>query len=341
MSRHAPEAAGGTLTGATTRWGILSTGGIANAFAEDLTLVRHAELTAVGSREVRTARAFAAKHGIPRAYGSWAELAADPDVDVIYVATPHSAHLQAARLCLNAGKPVLCEKPLTLDRPGSAELVAIARERRVFLMEAMWTRTLPAFRRMRETIDAGVIGEVTALHADFGIAGPFPPDHRVRAPGLGGGALLDLGVYCITLAHALLGMPERIQALATLTPQGVDENTAIQFAYESGAVATMHCGIVNDGPVSATIVGTRGHIAVPRDFYRMDGFTVVSGGRSEQVEAPRRGNGLGHEAEEVMACLAAGRGESDLVPLDTTLEVMGILDEIRAQIGVSYPDKDV
>jgi predicted dehydrogenase len=291
----------------------------------------------VGSRHLDTAEAFAAKHGIPRAYGSWAELAADPDVDVVYVATPHSAHHPATHLCLSAGKPVLCEKPFTLDRASAADIVETARERGLFLMEAMWTRTLPAIRRMREVVADGAIGEVTAVYADFAISGPFPPTHRVRARELGGGALLDLGVYPVAFAHMFLGVPRRISALAKLTPEGVDENTAMVFEYDSGALATLHCGIVNDGPVSATVVGTRGRIVVPESFFNTTGFTLVRDGQAEQVMLPRRGNGLGYEAEEVMACLAAGRTESDLVPLSTTLEVMGILDEVRAKIGVAYP----
>jgi predicted dehydrogenase len=205
-------------------------------------------------------------------------------------------------------------------------------------MEGMWTRTLPAIRLLRELVADGTIGEVTAVYADFAISGPFPPTHRVRARELGGGALLDLGVYPVTFAHMLLGPPSRISALAKLTPEGVDENTAIVFGYDNGAVATLHCGIVNEGPVSATVVGTRGRIVIPESFYNTSGLTLVHDGNTERVTLPRRGNGLGYEAEEVMACLAAGRTESDLVPLSTTLEVMGILDEVRAQIGVTYTD---
>ncbi|MEV0385733.1 Gfo/Idh/MocA family oxidoreductase [Nonomuraea sp. NPDC050643] len=320
-----------------TRWGILATGNIAASFVADLALLPDAEAVAVGSRRLDTATTFAAEHGIPRAYGSWAELAADPDVDVVYVATPHVAHHAAAHLCLSAGKPVLCEKPITLDRASAADLVATARGRGLFLMEGMWTRTLPAVRRMRELVADGAIGEVTAVYADFAISGPFPPGHRLRAPELGGGALLDLGVYPVTFAHMFLGVPSRISAMATLTPEGVDANTAMTFGYDSGALAVLHCGIVGGSPVSATVVGTRGRIVVPAGFFRTTGFTLVRGGESEEVTFPRRGNGLGFEAEEVMACLAAGRTESDLVPLSTTLDVMGILDEVRAQIGLTYP----
>ncbi|HKT02896.1 MAG TPA: Gfo/Idh/MocA family oxidoreductase [Rugosimonospora sp.] len=319
-----------------TRWGILATGGIAGTFATDLKLLPQAELVAVGSRRRETAQAFAAKHDIPRAYGSWAELAADPDLDVVYVATPHGAHYEATRLCLAAGKPVLCEKPFTLDRASAAELVELARERGLFLMEALWTRALPAIRHMREVVAGGAIGEVTAVYADFAIAGPFPATHRLRAKELGGGALLDLGVYPITFAHMFLGVPQRIAALATLGPEGTDENTGLVFGYDSGAIATLHCGIVGNSPVSATVIGTRGRVEIPAGFFHTKGFTLVRGDEVERMELPRRGNGLGYEAEEVMACLAAGRTESELVPLSTTLEVLAIMDEVRAQIGVTY-----
>jgi predicted dehydrogenase len=322
-----------------TRWGILATGWIADAFVSDLKLLPQADLVAVGSRSPDAAQAFAGKHEIPRAYGSWADLAADPDLDVIYVATPHSAHHAASTLCLEAGKAVLCEKPITLDRAGAEDLAATARERGLFLMEGMWTRTLPAVKRMRELVAEGAIGEVTAVHADFAIGGPFPATHRLRAKELGGGALLDLGVYPVTFAHMFLGVPDRIAALATLSPEGVDENTGMVFGYPSGAVATLHCGIVGTSQSSASVVGTDGRIVISEGFFHTAGFTLVRGDEAEQVSLPKRGIGLGYEAEEVMACLAAGRTESDAVPLSTTLAVMGIMDEVRAQIGVSYPPR--
>jgi predicted dehydrogenase len=318
-----------------TRWGILATGGIANAFAEDLRLLPDAEIAAVGSRTLDAARAFATRHGIPRAHGSWADLAADPDVDVVYVATPHSAHHEAARLCLMAGKAVLCEKPITLDLAAAQDLATIAREHGVFLMEAMWMRTNPAIRKITELVADNAIGEVNALYADFGIGGPFEPSHRLRDPALGGGALLDLGVYPVTFAHLFLGPPQRIAALASLTPEGVDDNTGIILAYD-GALATLHCGILGASPATATIVGDAGRIELPAPFYRPDRFTIHRNGQAEVVQLPIRGNGMGYEAEEVMRCLREGLTESPLIPLSSTLDVMRSLDAIRAQIGVTY-----
>jgi predicted dehydrogenase len=323
--------------GTRTRWGILATGSIATTFTQDLKSLPDAEITAVGSRSLAAAELFAAAHGIARAHGSWAELAADPEVDVVYVATPHVAHHAAAKLCLRAGKAVLCEKPFTLDLASAQDLVTTAQERGVFLMEAMWMRAIPGIRRIAELVADGVIGDVTAVYADFGLPGPFRASHRLRDPALGGGALLDLGVYPITLAQLFLGAPQRVSALAALTPEGVDENTGIILGYDSGAVATLHCGIVGDTTRTATVIGTTGRIELPRHFHRPERFTVWRGEDAEVVEVPIRGNGMGYEAEEVIRCLAAGLVESPLIPHAATLDVMRTLDAARAQIGVVYP----
>jgi predicted dehydrogenase len=322
---------------APIRWGILATGGIAAKFTEDLARLPDAEVAAVGSRSLAAAEAFAATHGIPRAYGAWQELAADPDVDVVYVATPHSAHHAATTICLNAGKAVLCEKPFTLDVATTQDLISLARSRGLFLMEAMWMRTNPAIRRIAELVADGAIGEVRHIAADFGLAGPFPPGHRLRAPELGGGALLDLGVYPVTFAHLFLGPPQYVTAWASLLPEGTDENTGIVLGYPGGAVATLHCGLQGETGQRATITGTDGRVELPRGFFHPDRFTVVRGGEVTETLMPLEGNGMGHEAEEVMRCLRAGRLESPVIPLDATLEVMSTLDAIRSQIGVVYP----
>jgi predicted dehydrogenase len=319
-----------------TRWGIIATGGIAARFAQDLRRAPGAELVAVGSRSSEAARAFADRHGIPRAYGSWAALAADPDVDVVYVATPHAAHHAAAMACLAAGKAVLCEKPVTLDRSGAAELVATARDRGVFLMEAMWMRCNPVIRRVVDLVADGAIGAVTTVCADFGLAGPFRPEHRLRARELGGGALLDLGIYPVAFAHLFLGMPEHIRAWARIGPEGTDENTGVVFGYDGGALAALTCGIVGATPTRATITGTTGRIELPM-FFAASGYVLHRAG-ADPVEAVEPGEEASyhHEAVEVQRCLEAGLLESPLVPHAATLEVMGLLDTIRGQIGVTY-----
>ncbi|MFG3687913.1 Gfo/Idh/MocA family protein [Micromonospora sp. NPDC047740] len=320
-----------------TRWGILATGQIAGRFAEDLRLVPGAELVAVGSRTRESAELFAARHGVPRAYASWAELAADPDLDAIYVATPHAAHHEAAMTCLAGDKAVLVEKPCTLDLATSTELVETARAHGRFLMEAMWMRCNPMILRVVELIADGAIGEVTHVRADFGLAGPFPPEHRMRARTLGGGALLDLGVYPVSLAHLLLGVPQHVHAWAKLSPEGVDENTGLVLGWDSGAVATLSCGMIGATAITASITGTTGRIDLPEPFYR-PGAAVLHrpGAEPETVPADLTGGGYQHEAVEVQRCLAAGLIESPLVPHAATLEVMALLDDIRARIGVAY-----
>ncbi|HET6212697.1 MAG TPA: Gfo/Idh/MocA family oxidoreductase [Micromonosporaceae bacterium] len=326
------------MHGMVVRWGILATGGIAAKFTEDLALLPGAEAVAVGSRTAAAAQAFAQRYGIPRAHGSWAELAADPEVDVVYLATPHSAHVAAALECIEAGKAVLVEKPMALDVPAAKDLVTAARSRGTFLMEAMWMRCLPGIRRLVELVDAGAIGEVTTVQADFGLAGPFPPEHRLRDPALGGGALLDLGIYPVSLAHLLLGNPVRLTATASLTPEGVDQNTAVILDYPN-AMAVLHCGMVGATPGTASVTGTDGRIDLPPGFHRPQWLTVHRRGAAEPdvIEAPIDGWGYHIEAGEVGRCLSEGLLESPLVPLDTTLEVLAILDALRVQIGVEYP----
>jgi len=317
------------------RWGILATGGIARSFAADLADLPEAELVAIGSRSQASAAAFAEEFSVPRAHGSWAALAQDPEVDVIYVATPHSHHHEAALLCLHANKPVLVEKAFTLDVAQAQDLVTVARERHLFTMEAMWTRTLPAIRRIQELIADGAIGEVTHVSATFGLGMEFDPSHRLRNPALGGGALLDLGVYPVTFAHIFLGQPSQVRAWASLWPEGTDANTGIVLGYDSGAVATLHCGVRGDSR-RAYIVGTSGRIELNHGFHAPSRFSLFRGDTVEDFDVPIRGHGLGYEAEEVMRCLRAGLIESPLIPLASTLDTMKILDAVRAQIGVTY-----
>ncbi|MET9874827.1 Gfo/Idh/MocA family oxidoreductase [Actinacidiphila glaucinigra] len=327
-------------SGRKVRWGILATGGIAASFAEDLRELKdEAEIVAVGSRRLDSARAFADRFGIPRAYGSWTELADDEGVDVVYVATPHSAHRVAAGLCLRAGRSVLCEKPFTVNAVEARELADLARAHGRFLMEAMWTYCNPVVRRLTELVADGAIGEVRSVHADFGLAGPFDPGHRLLDPALGGGALLDLGVYPVSFAHLLLGEPDEVQAWAHLTEDGVDDNTGMLLGYDSGAMAVLSCSLTADTAQTAVVTGSAGRIEVPASFFHPDRFVLHREGREpEEFGAPDNGlRGLQHEAAEVMRCLRAGERESPLVPLEGSLAVMRTLDTVRDRIGVRYP----
>ncbi|MGX1560740.1 Gfo/Idh/MocA family protein [Streptomyces sp. NPDC055506] len=329
------------MTADTVRWGILATGGIAAAFTADLFDLPDAEVVAVASRSEESAKAFAERFGIPRAYGDWNALARDEDIDVVYVATPHTAHRTAAGLCLAAGRNVLCEKPFTLNVGEAAELVALAREHGRFLMEAMWMYCNPLVRRLKSLVDDDAIGEVRSVQADFGLAGPFPPSHRLRNPELGGGALLDLGVYPVSFAQLLLGEPSDIAARAVLSEEGVDLQTGALLSWESGALGSVHCSIVGGTATSASVTGSRGRIDIPGGFFFPDRFVLHRDGRdaeeftADPADGPR--NSLRHEATEVMRAVRAGETESPLVPLDGTLAVMRTLDAIRERVGVRYP----
>jgi predicted dehydrogenase len=329
------------MTTDSVRWGILATGGIAAAFTADLVDLPDAEVVAVASRTQDSAKAFAERFGIPRAYGDWSELAMDDDVDVVYVATPHAAHRAAAGLCLEAGRNVLCEKAFTLNAREAEELVALARERGSFLMEAMWMYCNPLVRRLKALVDDGAIGEVRTVQADFGLSGPFPPSHRLRDPEQGGGALLDLGVYPVSFAQLLLGEPADITARAVLSDEGVDLQTGALLSWESGALASVHCSIVGGTAVQASVTGSRGRIDIPDGFFHPDRFVLHRDGRDPEeftldpADGPRAS--LKHEAREVMRALRSGETESPLVPLDGTLAVMRTLDAIREGIGVRYP----
>ncbi|GIF24176.1 putative dehydrogenase [Actinoplanes tereljensis] len=325
------------MTAQKVRWGIVGPGGIAAQFAKDLPLVEGAELAAVGSRSAETAAAFAKRYGFARSHGSYAELAADPEVDVVYIATPHAQHFDAALLCIEAGKAVLVEKPITLDLSAAAQLIQAAHTNNVFLMEAMWMRFNPAIRKIHELVEDGAIGWVSSIHADFGLQGPFEPEHRLRNPELGGGALLDLGVYPINLAHLIMGAPTSVQAWAHLTPEGVDENTGVLLGWRPGAVAALTCSINGESRNAASITGTDGRIDLPPGFFMPQSFVLNRPGRDpETFELPFEGNGYQFEAAEVQSRILAGELESPLVPHATTLEIMGLLDTIRSDIGVTY-----
>ncbi|MFF1644113.1 Gfo/Idh/MocA family protein [Streptomyces sp. NPDC058240] len=328
------------------RWGVLATGGIAAAFTEDLRSMPDAEVVAVASRTDASAQAFAQRFGVPRAYGSWAALAADEEVDVVYVATPHSAHREAAALCLEAGKHVLCEKAFTLNAREADELVKLARDRGLFLMEAMWTYCNPVIRRMTELVRDGAIGDIRSVQADFGLAGSFGPEHRLRDRALGGGALLDLGVYPVSFAHLLLGEPDRVQADAVLSPEGVDLHTAMLLGWsEAGASALLNCSVVADTPQTAAVTGSKGRIEFPRGFFYPERFVLHRAGHDpEEFTAGAAGaglRGLQFEQAEVARALRAGETESPLVPLDGSLAVMRTLDAVRDRIGVRYPADDL
>lgn len=323
-----------TRVAPTVRWGILATGHIAESFADDLRLIPGHSLTAVGSRSLASAQAFADSHEDPRAHGSYEELAHDPDVDVVYVATPHGRHVQDVMTCFEAGKAVLCEKALTMNAADAAMLVDEARRRGLFFAEAMWMRTNPAVRQAREMVRSGACGTIGMLHADLGFVAPTDKE-RLWDPALGASALLDIGIYPLTFAHLMLGEPTAIAAAGTLSDHGIDVAGGATLTYASGAVATIGWSQVAWTSDRASMAGDRGRIDVPARFHHPDEFTYAYGESVRTVSAPRTGRGYVHEIEEVGRCLQQGLTESELLPLDETVTIMGQLDEILAQIGVA------
>ena len=320
------------------RWGILGTGSIAKKFAEGLSVLPNADLVAVGSRAQETADAFGDQFGIPQRHFSYGALAEDPEVDAIYVATPHSLHRDNSILCLQAGKAVLCEKPFTINRGQAEDVVAVARGRGLFLMEAMWSRFMPIMYKVREWLSGGAIGEVNMVTADFGFRSTVNPGSRLWKPELGGGALLDVGVYPVSFSSMVYGAPpDRISALCDKHEVGVDTVTGMVLGHASGGLALVYTSIRSSTPQGAHILGTEGSIEIHSPFWHATTATLKAGGKEETVELPFEGNGYNCEAEEVRRCLDAGKLESEVMPLDETLSVMGTLDVIRAQVDLKYP----
>ncbi|MBI1378289.1 MAG: gfo/Idh/MocA family oxidoreductase [Frankiales bacterium] len=324
------------------RWGILGAGGIATSFCEDLVLLPDHEVVAVGARHAGAHAAFAERFGVAHQHASYADLVADEDVDVVYVATPHPMHHDAAMLAIEAGKAVLLEKPFTMDAAQARSLVDAARARGTFLMEAMWTRFLPHVAAVRDIVASGRIGEVVLLTADHGQWFEDDPEFRLFAPELGGGALLDLGIYPVSFASMLLGTPTTVTAVSDPAFTGVDATTSMVLRHDGGAHAVLTTSLRTRSACFATINGRDGRIDVLSTFYRPAPVRVTlrdgrRDGVVEEIDIPVEGNGLRFEAAEVGRCLRAGLAESPVMPLDETVAILETLDEVRRQIGLTYP----
>jgi predicted dehydrogenase len=322
----------------TLRWGILGTGGIARRFTQDLLLTGHT-VAAVGSRTREGAERFAVSFGIAAAHPSYEALVADPAVDLVYVATPHPWHYPHAALALDAGKHVLVEKPFTLNAEQAKRLVSQAADQELLVLEAMWTRWLPHMIRLREILAAGTIGDVRSMTADHTQLLPSDAGHRVNALELGGGALLDLGVYPVSFASQLFGPPQSVQAAATLKETGADAQVATMFRYPGGQIATTYSASTSPGPNVAVVVGTAGRIELDRVWYMATGLRVydAAGTLVEDFHPAVMGRGMHLQADEAERLVDAGQIASDILPPQETVAIMATLDEIRAQIGVRYP----
>ncbi len=322
------------------RWGILATGGIAHAFTKDLRTAG-LDIAAVGSRRAEASRAFADEYGIPNAHDSYEALVQDPAVDIVYIATPHPAHADNAILALEHGKHVLVEKPFTLTAAEAARVRDVARAKGLLAMEAMWTRYLPHMIRIREIVASGVLGEVRALFADHTQSITTDPAHRLNAIELGGGALLDLGIYPVSFAWDILGAPTSITASAQLIETGVDSEVATTFTHASGAVSTTISAARSAGPNTAHILGTKARIDIDRTWYNPTTFRVVApdGTVVEEYVSQNEGRGMQFQAIAAERFIAEGKTDSDLLGIDETVAIMQTLDDIRALIGVRYPQE--
>jgi len=321
----------------TTRWGIIGTGKIARAFAAALHDTPGAVLAGVASRSSASAEAFAREHGVAQAYGSYQALVDAPDVDLVYIATPHTEHAANALLALDAGKGVLCEKPFTMNRAQAEQVVAKAQANKLFLMEAMWTRFMPALAEVQRIIASGEIGAVNQVTADFGFTAPFDPAHRLFDRELGGGALLDLGIYPLSIAAALLGPVASVTAQADMGATGVDLNTAFILRHAGGGLSACACSVIAHTPVELTVSGPGGSIRMNGRFHQARSITVNrADGVARTIPTPFLGNGYVHEAIEAQRCWHAGLVESPVMTHADTLALMGVMDDIRAQIGLGY-----
>jgi len=326
------------LTHKPLRWGIIGPGKIARKFAEALTVVDDGILFAVASRDIRRAQAFSNEYKAEKSFGSYAGIVDDPDVDAVYVATPHPFHFENSLLCLEAGKPVLCEKPLTVNAAETDRLINAARANETFLMEALWSRYLPIHQTIRQWLDDERIGEVKLLTSTFGIVARRDPEGRMFNPDLAGGALLDLGVYNISISQWVLGnSPISFTAQGIIGETGVDELTAVILLYESGAVSQFTCNKISENTNDMFVYGTEGHIHIHPKFWDTTEATLVSGGHESTETRPFRKNGFEYQIEEAIRCIRGGLLESPRMPHAHTLANMQLMDGIREQIGLRYP----
>jgi predicted dehydrogenase len=327
------------------RWGILGCGRIARKFAADLVLVQDAQLMALGARKIEDARAFANEFPAQHVYGSYEELVADPEVDVIYVATPHALHHEHTLLCLKHKKAVLCEKAFAINLRQAQEMVDVSRKNQVFLMEALWSKFLPQYQKLRELIDTGELGEIRNVLVDFGFIPqePFPP--RLYDPALGGGSLLDIGIYNVFFVLSVLGRPDTIEASMTPTPEGVDQQCAALFKYKNGAMAQLFSSLTSNLGTEADIGGTKNRVRLTSRFYAPSANIELFSGREETKRMipvhKESGAGYQYEARHVGDCLRKGLIESPVMTHADSLLIMETMDRIRSVAGIRYPaDQD-
>lgn len=324
------------------KWGILSTGWIAHKFVTALQVVENSEIHAVGSRTIESAQKFATEFNIPKAYGTYEELVSDSEIDVIYIGTPHNLHVENALLALNHNKHVLCEKPLGVNLKEATILIEKAKEKNLFLMEALWSRFLPNIIKTKELIDSGEIGDVKLLTASFSILSDNGPEHRHYNIDLCGGTILDTGIYNIFLSMLLLGKPKRFSAIAGLGEQGGDNSCSYTFQYEKDTLAVMYSSFLAEIPIVAEIHGTKGKILLDHLWFCPGPVRLIyRDGREKTFDFEYKSNGYEFEAEEVANCILAGKTQSDLWSWNDSIQLITQMDAIRKECGVIYPKHDL
>ena len=317
-------------------WGIIGLGNIAHKFAADLQLSNNSVLYGVASRDISKAKVFCEKFESATYYGSYEELADDAEVDVIYIATPNSFHLEQSLMCLRNGKAVLCEKPMGINTNQVEQLIREAQSRNLFLMEGIWTRFIPAIEEYLDVLDQESIGKIVSMQADFGFPANPDPNGRLYNKELGGGSLLDIGIYPIYLSLLTLGLPQKIKAKARLTDTGVDKFCSMQFNYKGGVCAHLTSSFESDTPTVARIRGTKGSITLHRRFHHTEKITIEHGGQKKVIHRNYKGNGYVHEIEEAHRCLRDKKVQSSKLPLSTSLDLIKTIDQVKAEIGLQY-----
>jgi len=317
-------------------WGIIGLGKIANKFAKDLALVEDAELTAVASRSLEKAKTFAEAHQVESYYDNYQSLFDNPDIDIVYIATPHNSHMEFSIQVMNAGKHVLCEKPLAVNKNQVQQMIEASKRNQVFLMEAFWTRFNPSMVSILEKIESGMIGQVNYINADFCFYKDAPAESRMYNMELAGGSLLDVGVYPIFLAYQIYGYPKEILASARFHETGADLQTSIILTHENG-MASLFSGFDSQSDMVAKIYGRNGSIMMDDPWHHTDGYNIIKDGTSERFDLPLKGMGFSYEIEECHKCLLNGEIQSQLWSHQNSLDLIRITDEIRSQIGLKYP----
>lgn len=322
-------------------WGVIGPGNIANTFAQAISTSQRGKITAVASRSKERAQAYADKYQVAKVYTDYAHLVQDSDIDIIYIATPHSLHYQYAKLCLEAGKHVLIEKPITVNRKQIECLVALAKSKQLLLQEALWTCFTPCMSELKQKLNDGVIGDIQFIHSNIGFAFQDRPDSRLFKPELAGGALLDLGVYSIAVSQFLFAEhPDKIQAFGQIASTQVDTNTSVNMFYPSGRFSQFTCTVLGQASNTMTIVGSQGYVFLPGCFWDLThAFIYKNNKLSEEIQIPHSSNGFEYQIEESMRCVSAGQTSSHLMSHEQSIGNMRVMDEIRQQIGLDFDPK--